>query len=1034
MKGVLVRILPLIFSFLFFAISGLYMFFGAYIVSVNSKEKSNRVFFVLCIFLSVWTFSLAMSSSVADMETCFFWRRVSALGWCTFAGILLHFFLILTNKRRLLKKWWIYFLIYTPAAVFIYIFALSHDMAILQYNLINTPFGWINRAENNVWNILYYIYYYSYIAIGLGVLWHWGQYSGDKRNKQQARLILYGFSISLISGFMLQILGNELFLTGATQKISNVMFIAILAMFYSIKKYKLVRMPPINMDEIILNKGNRTKIYNYLSGCFIAGSFLNIIARYFLEEQDDLIAILTFSGLLLAIGFMIQMAHRAEPLKKYQNYIIMVLIGLSIPVITFEFISIASPTIWAFPFILIIVGLVYNNRIALVGITVSIFLTQILVFIIKPQAIVEIDSSDYVARIGLFGIGVWVAFFVNTLYVQRLKQNADQIKIQKMISEFSTDFLNVSTVNFDEKTAKWLGKSGALFNIDRACICFFNEDKSNISCQQEWCNQGIESQKEGRQDIPIEAAPPWIKSIIANKVVHIFNRGDNLEERPNDVIIAIPISSKGEVRGFLAFEIKTEKDDLNLEYEGLLEIIANILADALVKIEAENEINYLAYYDQLTGLSNRLLFNERLNKGIELSKNNGKIIGVIYLDIDSFRTVNDMMGHEGSDKLLVQVSQKLVRSIKKTDVVCRFEGDGFVVMLNNMSREKEVVKVANRITGLFKHAFIVNGQEFYISANAGISIYPKDGDNGEELIKNADIAMCKAKEKGKNNYVLCSTTIKEEVILKNKLISNLYHALEKNQLRVYYQPQICLATGRIIAIEALLRWQHPELGIIPPKVIIPLAEQTGLINPIGEWVLKTACSQNKLWQGMGLPHVRIAVNISATQFRNPLLISQMKKLIKETGIKPRYLELELTENIAINKSSYIVGVLNGLKKLGMFISIDDFGTEYSSLSRLKLLPMDQLKIDKQFIDGIAENEKDQAIVDTIILLARNLGISVIAEGAETQDQIDFLKAHQCDAVQGFFYYKPMPAAEMELALRQEINISGALDSGAGGND
>ena len=1013
------EILPLIFSFLFFIICGSYIFFGSYIVSVNSKEKSNRLFFVLCIFLSVWTFSLAMSISVVDMETCFFWRRVSALGWCTFAGILLHFFLILTNKQSLLKKWWVYFLIYMPAAVFIYIFALSHDLAILQYNLVNTPFGWINRAENNVWNMLYYIYYYSYIGIGLGVLWHWGEYSGDQRNKKQAKLILYGFSISLVGGIILRILGEQLFLTGATQKVSNVMFVAILAVFYSIKKYKLVRMPPVNMDEIILNKVTRIKINNYLSACFIAGGLLNIVSRYFLEEQEDLISILSFSGLLLAIGLVIQIAQRARSIKKYQNYIIMVLIGLSIPVITFEFLNIASLTIWAFPFILIIIALVYNNRIAIIGITVSIFLTQILVFILMPQAIVEIDSSTYVARMGLFGIGVWVAFFVNKLYVQRLKQNAEQMKIQKMISEFSTDFLNISAANFSEKTAKWLGKSGTLFDINRASICFFNEDKSTISCHQEWCNKGVESQKEGHQDIPVEEAPAWIKSIIENTIVHIFTHGDNLEEKPNDVIIAIPIACKEEVRGFLHFEIKTEQDGLNIEYEGLLEIIANILADALVKIDAENEIKYRAYYDQLTGLPNRLLFNDRLNQVIEFSKKNEKMIGIIFLDIDSFKTVNDTMGHEGGDKVLVQVGQKLVRSIKKTDTVSRFEGDQFLIMLTNISREKEVLKVANRIMSLFKYAFIVNGQEFYISANLGISVYPADGETADELTKNADIAMNKAKEKGKNNFVLCSTVIKEEINFKNKLISNLYHALEKHELRVYYQPQICLKTGRIVAVEALLRWQHPELGIILPKVIIPLAEQTGLINPIGEWVLMTACSQNKSWQDMGLPPIRIAVNISATQFRNPLLISEMKKLIRETDLKPRYLELELTENIAINKSSYIVNVLNGLKKLGVYISIDDFGTEYSSLSRLKLLPMDQIKIDKQFIDGIVENEKDQAIVNTIILLAKNLGLNVIAEGAETQEQIDFLKAQQCDTVQGFFYYKPMPAAEMEQLLRQK---------------
>ena len=488
--------------------------------------------------------------------------------------------------------------------------------------------------------------------------------------------------------------------------------------------------------------------------------------------------------------------------------------------------------------------------------------------------------------------------------------------------------------------------------------------------------------------------------------------------------IAIPISCKEDVRGFLAFSLSKEEAIINDKYKDLLEIIANLLADAMLKIESEREINYRANYDQLTGMPNRLLFNERVGAQIESFEKTGtgKLIGIIYLDIDSFRTVNDMMGHEGGDKLLVQVSQKLVRSIKKTDTVCRFEGDEFVIMLNNISREKEVLKVANRITSLFKHPFIVNGQEFYISANTGLAIYPQDGENAEELIKNANIAMYKAKEKGKNNYVLCSAMIKEEVNFKNILTSHLYHALEKQELLVYYQPQVCLQSGKIVAVEALLRWRHPELGMIPPKVIIPLAEQTGLINPIGEWVLTTACHQNKAWQEMGLPAIRMAINISATQFRNPQLISQLKKLLKESDLKPRYLELELTENIAINKDSYIVGALNGLKKLGVYISIDDFGTEYSSLSRLKLLPIDQLKIDKQFIDGIVGSEKDQAIVNTIILMAKNLGLSVIAEGAETLEQVSFLKENRCDMVQGFYYHQPMSAAEMEVVLRQDKNI------------
>lgn len=1023
------EIQPLLVSFIFFVIGGSYLFFGSDLVLINSKEKSYRVFFVLCIFLSVWAVAFALAVSAPDRETCLFWRRVSALGWGIFPGIQLHYFLILTQRDKLLKQWWVYFLLYIPAVVMIYVFSLSQDLAIIQYNFIRTSYGWLNVPNSNIWDRLYDVYYFGGILMVLVMLVDWTRTNQNQQQKKQGRFIVWCFSVSFGVGILFRLLEQMFSLTTILQIIPNIMYIVTACIFYSIKKYGLVKMAPISTDEMILNKVTRRRIYDYLTVAFIAGSLLNIISQYFLEKRGDLMAILQFSSLLLVIGLLIQVIQRSQFLSKHQNRIILMILVTVIPVVTFRFISTASLTIWAFPFILMIIALVFNNRIAIVAIAVSIFLTQIMVFIIMPRAIVEINSNEHVVRIGLFGIGIWVAFFVNTLYVQRLKENTEQIKIQKMIAQVSADFLTVNSENFETITNKWLKKSGDIFDIDRACACFFSDDKTRLSCTGEWCKEGVESQKQCHQELLVAEAPDWIERILANKVVHCFREAkqpqQKTEVRPpgsnSNVTMAIPITCRGDVRGFLAFSLSRAAAVIDDRYEDMLEIIANLLADAMLKIQSEEEIKYRAYYDQLTGMPNRLLFYKRVGAQIKSSENSGtgKMIGFIYLDIDSFRTVNDMMGHEGGDKLLVQVGQKLTQSVKKIDTVCRFEGDEFVIMLNNIAREKEVLKVANRITGLFKHAFIVNGQEFYISINAGISIYPKDGKNVEELIKNADIAMYKAKEKGKNNYVLCSAMIKEEVQFISKLTGDLYHALERDQLMVYYQPQVCLQTGRIEAVEALLRWQHPELGMIPPKVIIPLAEQTGLINPIGEWVLKTACHQNKLWQDNGLPQIRVAINISATQFRNPLLISQIKKLIKETGLKPKYLELELTENIAINKSSYIVGVLNGLKKLGLYISIDDFGTEYSSLSRLKLLPMDQIKIDKQFIDGIAENEKDQAIVNTIIRLAKNLGLSVVAEGVETQAQINFLKEQKCDTVQGFFYHKPMPAAEIEQLLQQK---------------
>ncbi|HZK19055.1 MAG TPA: GGDEF domain-containing phosphodiesterase [Clostridia bacterium] len=316
----------------------------------------------------------------------------------------------------------------------------------------------------------------------------------------------------------------------------------------------------------------------------------------------------------------------------------------------------------------------------------------------------------------------------------------------------------------------------------------------------------------------------------------------------------------------------------------------------------------------------------------------------------------------------------------------------------------------------FDKPFNANGQEIFTSASVGVSIYPFDGKDAETLIKNADIAMYKAKSKGKNQYVMCTSIMKEEARKNLVLTNNLYRALEKNELSLHYQPQLRLRTSEIIGLEALLRWNHPVMGMIPPNVFIPLAEQSGLINGIGEWVLETACRQNKRWQDLGFPRLRMAVNLSVIQFNNPEIVKTVDKILKRTNLDPKYLELEITESIAIREAKYTTAVLNELKNLGITISIDDFGTKYSSLTRLKMLPVDRLKIDMQFIQGIQSSEKDQAITESIIKLAKSLKLSVLAEGVETKTQLEFLNKGMCDEVQGFYYFKPMPSEEIEKIL------------------
>jgi diguanylate cyclase (GGDEF)-like protein len=437
--------------------------------------------------------------------------------------------------------------------------------------------------------------------------------------------------------------------------------------------------------------------------------------------------------------------------------------------------------------------------------------------------------------------------------------------------------------------------------------------------------------------------------------------------------------------------------------------------------ENQDKIANLALYDQLTGIPNRTLFNDILRRDISLSSRTGKMIGVIFIDIDDFKAVNDTLGHEMGDELIRQISKRLSNSVRKHDTVARFGGDEFLLILNNMSEIDDLQNKVKKIMDIFLEPFILNKMEYFVSCSAGISVYPADGEDSETLVKNADIAMYNSKSNGKNAYSFCSQMIKEDLTEKIELTNYLYRALERKELEVYYQPQICIENKKIVGFEALLRWNHPTKGLLLPGKFISLAEHTRLINPIGKWVLETVCKQMKRWNDMGLGEMRIAVNVSLIQFLDPDFLNIVKNTILETKVDPQTLEIEMTESIAINKSLNIEPILHALKEFGVSIAIDDFGTEYSTLTRLKNLSIDRIKMDMQFVHSISKSEKDDAIAKIIIQLAKNLNMNVIAEGIETENQLNFLSMNACDEAQGFFYYRPMKAEDAEkLLLEQRI--------------
>ena len=445
----------------------------------------------------------------------------------------------------------------------------------------------------------------------------------------------------------------------------------------------------------------------------------------------------------------------------------------------------------------------------------------------------------------------------------------------------------------------------------------------------------------------------------------------------------------------------------------------SIFTDITLRKETENKLKQLAHYDTLTGLPNRAHFVERLKWAIDIAKRNDKQTALMFLDLDHFKVINDTLGHHAGDVLLVEVARRLEKCIRGMDTVSRLAGDEFTVILTSINSPEDATFVAKKILHALSFPVCLEARNVFISTSIGISTYPVDGTNINHLIKNADTAMYHAKELGRNNYQFFSAFMNKKVFDELELETNLRNALKNNEFLLHYQPKINLRTAKIIGVEVLIRWKHPELGFISPAKFIPHAEKSDLIIAIGDWVLYTACKQCRQWQIDGIPPMRISVNLSGMQIKQQNQVEKVAGILAETGLAPHFLELELTEGVVMENAEAIINTLNKFKEMGIRISIDDFGTGYSSLSYLKRFPIDTLKIDQSFIKNITTNPDDEAIASTIIAMAHNLRLNVIAEGVESKQQMEMLRSKDCDEMQGYYFSRPVPEDQLkELLLNQ----------------
>lgn len=458
--------------------------------------------------------------------------------------------------------------------------------------------------------------------------------------------------------------------------------------------------------------------------------------------------------------------------------------------------------------------------------------------------------------------------------------------------------------------------------------------------------------------------------------------------------------------------LKTQSFEQHIHYLSTEKLIRSYIFDITKRKAAEENLKYQAFHDTLTKLPNRIFFNQQLALALKTAKRYNKLLAVLFLDLDGFKNINDTLGHGIGDRVLECFAQRLSSQIRESDLVCRWGGDEFTVLLSDIKHPDEAAKFARRLLKSFIDPLTIGKHQLYLKSSIGIAIYPQDGEQAETLIKHADIALYRAKEWGRNHYQFYSSQMSCEVTENFRLENQLHRAIKNQEFVLHYQPRINIRTGKIYGVEALIRWQNRDLGLVKPDKFITCAEKTGLILPIGEWVLHTACQQNKYWQKIGLPPIRVAVNLSPQQFQQPNLVEMVEKTLKLTGLEPKWLELEVTESTLIHNVTSACQTLKQLQEMGIYISMDDFGTGYSSLSYLKKFPFHTLKIDQSFIKELQNNSQDLAIISAVITLSRGLNMSVVAEGVETQAQLDLLKKLQCEEMQGYFFSHPLSSQDI----------------------
>jgi diguanylate cyclase (GGDEF)-like protein/PAS domain S-box-containing protein len=619
--------------------------------------------------------------------------------------------------------------------------------------------------------------------------------------------------------------------------------------------------------------------------------------------------------------------------------------------------------------------------------------------------------------------------------VQRLQREQKQaldlrLRFERLITSISARFINLAPDEIEAAIGESLNAIGEFAGMDSSFVYLFEPDPAAGEEgaparreRREWHAGGVLLGAAAARAL-LGGAFRWAsQELAASGLLNVPRVGDLADEAAGErdllagigvrSLLLVPLAFGGSLRGVLGFCNRRAEKHWSEDGIALLRVAGEIFASALERKQAESLIVYQAYHDALTDLPNRMLFHDRLTQALAQARRRGHGLAVLFMDLDQFKRVNDTLGHGAGDRLLQDVAGRLREAVRESDTVARVGGDEFTLLLPHVGGGEDAAKVAQTVLATIARPAEIDGNRLYVTTSIGISLYPDDGTEAEALLTSADIALYRAKELGGNGYQLCTPAMNAHSRARLTLEGDLRLALERRELRLLYQPQVAVASGEMVGVEALLRWRHPRRGLIAPDEFIEVAEEARLIVPIGEWVLRTACAQARRWRRRGLAGLRVAVNLSARQFQSRDLLPTLESVLRETGLEAEGLDLEITESVAMQNVDLTVELLRALRAMGLRIAMDDFGTGHASLSYLQQFPLDALKIDRRFVGELAGGGGGCAIVTAIIDLAHGLGLQVIAEGVETAAQLAALRERRCDQCQGFLISPPLRASKVE---------------------